>query len=67
MFVRVLEPSTMPPDARLAELANILALGYLRHIFRQKESNSLELGRRSTAPVVSEAVGNGAGSRKETA
>lgn len=67
MISQVLDPDTMPEDARWAEIASLLALGYLRLKFRQKESNCLELDRHSTAQCVSKPYGDGAVAGKETA
>lgn len=36
-----LDPNEMPEGARQAEVAHILALGYLRLKFRQEKSNCL--------------------------
>ena len=61
------DPATMSHDARLAELANILALGYLRLLKSRDESqNCLDGLAESTAPCVS-TVSGGRAARKETA
>jgi len=62
-----LDPDAMTSEARLAEVAHILAQAYLRLKFRQKESNCLDVLRHPTAPCVSDAIGDGARPRKETA
>ena len=57
----------MSDDARLAEIADILALGYLRFLKSQDEGqNCLDGLAESTAPCVS-TVSGGRAARKEPA
>ena len=60
------DPDTMPENARLAEVATILAQGFLRLLTSRKESQKeLDVLRPPTAPCVS--VNGGRAVRKETA
>jgi len=61
------DPDTMSPDARLAEVAEILALGYLRLKTGRKESKELDMSRPPTAPWSGVVSGNGAENTRESA
>jgi hypothetical protein len=58
------DPAMMTPDDRLAEIAAILAEGYLR-IISKTESNCLDDLAESTAHCDHTVNGNGAGTRED--
>jgi len=67
MIASPTDPSTMPPDARLDEVADILALGYLR-LLKSRDESQKELDDLAEHTALHGAVVNGGrAARKESA
>ena len=47
------DPTQMPSEARLTEVAGILAAGYVRHRLKERSQNSLDLDPQDGAHMVS--------------